>query len=435
LEGTAVLGGCSVPLGQTLGLHSGKRLKLSKFLFPQVGGATLSMEWKQALRDKFGTGARRPRTMSEEQYASEKRLRFLMLATDGHGGFGGIAQYNRDVIDAMCGFESVAEVVVLPRLRPELGFTHPSKASYDLASASGTQGFISRIAAHALGSYDLVYCAHINFLPFAVAVARARRLPLVLAIYGIDAWQRPAGMAGRFGMDAVSLVVAISQVTLDRFKGWTNFPSDKCAVLPNAIHAADFAVGTKDNALSRRLGIAERPVILTFGRMSSDERYKGFDEVIEVLPRLLKRVPDIVYVAAGDGSDRARLEAKAKALGLGDHVRFCGRVSEAEKADLYRLSDAYVMPSSGEGFGFVVLEALACGIPVVASLADGTREAVLGGELGHLVDPKDPDGLEAAILEAMAQPKAIPPRLDYFSFTSFETRLAAALGRVIPLNT
>ena len=88
------------------------------------------------------------------------------------------------------------------------------------------------------------------------------------------------------------------------------------------MHGQTLPLGEKDNALSRKLGIAGRPVILTFGRMSADERYKGFDEVIQVLPRLLLRVPNLVYVAAGDGSDRARLEAKAKALGVGDHVRF-----------------------------------------------------------------------------------------------------------------
>ncbi|MEZ5855402.1 MAG: glycosyltransferase [Hyphomicrobiaceae bacterium] len=137
------------------------------------------------------------------------------------------------------------------------------------------------------------------------------------------------------------------------------------------------------------MGVADRQVILTFGRMSADERYKGFDEVIEAMPRLIAQRPDLVYVAAGDGSDRARLEAKAQALGVGDHVKFTGRISESDKADLYRLADAYVMPSSGEGFGFVILEALACGLPVMASTADGTREAVRNGELGLLVDPKD----------------------------------------------
>jgi glycosyltransferase involved in cell wall biosynthesis len=169
---------------------------------------------------------------------------------------------------------------------------------------------------------------------------------------------------------------------------------------------------------------------MTFGRMAADERYKGFDEIIELLPRLRKTRPDLVYLAAGDGNDRPRLEAKAREVGVGDMVVFTGAVPEAEKADLYRLADAYVMPSSGEGFGFVVLEALACGIPVVASTADGTREAVCGGELGLLADPRVPDALEGAILEALQRPKAIPPGLEYFSVPNFRRRLSAAISKI-----
>jgi glycosyltransferase involved in cell wall biosynthesis len=359
-------------------------------------------------------------------------LRVLMLATDAHGGFGGIAQYNRDAIDALCSLARIREVVVLPRIVPAPGFDAPAKTSYDVAGAGSVKAYVARAAQRAMGRFDLVHCAHINLWPVAVAIACARRLPIVLAIYGIDAWQRPSGLAGKLSFTAASLVVSISQITLDRFRGWSGVPGERCAVLPNAIHAAAFAAGGEDNALARRLGVERRPVILTFGRMLDDERYKGFDEVIEVMPRLLARVPGLVYVAAGDGSDRPRLEAKAKALGIAEHVVFPGRIDEADKADLYRLSDAYVMPSLGEGFGFVVLEALACGIPVVASKADGTREAVRGGELGVVVDPKDPNALEQAILEALAKPKVIPPGLDYFSVANFQKRLAAAFAQVVP---
>lgn len=364
----------------------------------------------------------------------KEKLRVLMLATDAHGGYGGIAQYNRDVIDAICGLDSVAEVVVLPRLMPESGFAHPAKSTYDLAGASSAKSFVTRSVVHAVGRYDFIYCAHINLLPVASMLARIRGVPLVLAIYGIDAWQRPESKIRGLGMSAVSLVVSISQVTLDRFRAWSGFPIDKCALMPNAIRQADFAIGTKENALAHCLGVAARPVILTFGRMVSFERYKGFDEVINAMPQLVKRIPDLVYVAAGDGNDRQRLEAKVEALGLGENVKFTGRVSEAEKADLYRLADAYVMPSTGEGFGFVVLEALACGIPVVASTADGTREAVRDGELGLLVDPKDLGALVEAIFEALARPKLILPGLEYFSFNNFEKRLATALARVVPIQ-
>jgi glycosyltransferase involved in cell wall biosynthesis len=86
--------------------------------------------------------------------------------------------------------------------------------------------------------------------------------------------------------------------------------------------------------------------------------------------------------------DRRCLQEKARSLGVHGRVVFAGYVPESEKADHYRLADAYVMPGRGEGFGIVYLEALACGVPVVASEVDGSREAVREGALGILVDPR-----------------------------------------------
>lgn len=359
-------------------------------------------------------------------------MRVLLLASDAHSGLGGIAQYNRDVITAMAGLSRIEEVLVLARIVHDAEFKPPAKVRYDLSSAHGAKHFLARAVARLFGGrYDLVYCAHINLMPVAALLACTRQVPLVLAIYGIDAWQKPASVALRWSVKMASLVISISQITLDRFRAWSRIEEARCAILPNAIHASDYAVGAKENPLARRLGVLGRPVILTFGRMSADERYKGFDEVIEAMPRLLLRVPNLTYVAAGDGTDRARLEAKAQGLGVGAHVVFTGYIAEAEKADLYRLADAYVMPSSGEGFGFVILEALACGIPVVASSSDGTREAVRGGELGVVIDPQDADGLERAIIDALQRPKMIPRGLEYFSFPNFERRLSAALARLV----
>jgi glycosyltransferase involved in cell wall biosynthesis len=356
-----------------------------------------------------------------------------MLATDAHGGFGGISQYNRDILEAMAGFDRVREVVVLPRIVREPGFSTPKKVRYDLAGAAGLGSFLWRSTAHAFtgGSYDLIYCAHINLLPVAAAISYVRRVPLLLAIYGIDAWWRPprrvvAKLAAR-----AELVISISQITLDRFRSWSGDDERATAVLPNAIRAECYGLGAKDQALVQRLGIQGRKVLLTLGRMSSDERYKGFDEVIEVMPRLSGLEPEIVYIAAGDGDDRPRLEAKAQELGVGERVLFAGHVPEAQKSDYYRLADAYVMPSSGEGFGFVVLEALACGIPVVASTVDGTREAVRDGALGAVVDPKDSTALLTAIVDALRRPKQVPAALDYFSFEQFASRLHVALRRVV----
>ena len=172
-------------------------------------------------------------------------------------------------------------------------------------------------------------------------------------------------------------------------------------------------------------------MLLTLGRLASKERAKGFDEVLDILSDLRRRIPDVCYVIAGEGDYRQTLEQKVDTLGLRHNVIFTGFVSEHEKPDFYRLSDVYVMPSRGEGFGFVVLEALACGVPVVASTVDGSRDAVMDGKLGRMVNPDQPAELLAAILDALKDPREIPAGLEYFSFENFTRRTHTLLNEMM----
>jgi glycosyltransferase involved in cell wall biosynthesis len=171
--------------------------------------------------------------------------------------------------------------------------------------------------------------------------------------------------------------------------------------------------------------------MLTLARLSAAEQYKGLDEVIELMPALLILKPNLKYMIVGDGDDRCRLEAKAQSLGLGDKVVFTGMVSEADKADFFRLADAFVMPGTGEGFGFVFLEAMACGIPVVGSLKDGSREALRDGMLGELVDPGDPLSIQQGILNALERVREVPAGLDHFAWPAFSARVAHAVRTLL----
>ena len=267
-------------------------------------------------------------------------------------------------------------------------------------------------------------------MPVASMIASLRRIPISLVIHGVDAWQPPRNVTARRSLPRASLVVSVSELTARRFRTWSGFAPDETLVIPNTVQAAAFAPGPRDEKLVADLGLEGRTVILSLGRMSSAERQKGFDEVIEVMPRLRAARPDLVYLACGDGEDRPRLEAKARALGVADAVRFTGLVPEERKDDYYRLSDAFVMASTGEGFGIVLLEAMMCGIPVVASALDGSSEAVLGGKLGLVADPRDPDMLVAGILAAIERPKGVPPGIDHFSQQRFAERWVAAFQRV-----
>jgi glycosyltransferase involved in cell wall biosynthesis len=264
-----------------------------------------------------------------------------------------------------------------------------------------------------------VICGHVNLLPFACMLARN---PL-LVVYGIDVWQPPARRLSRRLVHRAGAVLSISEITLDRLLAWSGYRGPTFLV-PNSIHAGDYGIRPKRAELVAKYRLEGKRVILTVGRLDARERMKGFDEIIDVLPSL---PDDVVYLIAGGGDDAPRLQRRAFDAGVESRVRFTGLFDDREKPDLYALADVYAMPSRGEGFGFVFLEAMASGVPVIGSRTDGGREALRDGALGTLVDPDDRAELRAAILAALARGKRVPEGLDYFSFENFAERVSRAI--------
>lgn len=365
-----------------------------------------------------------------------KPARILMLLSDAFGGFGGIAQYNRDVIHALAELDAVGAIVALPRLVPEAVGPLPAKLDFETGAARSSFAFIWQALRHGLfgPKPDMILCAHVNLAAIAWLCARLRGVPFALLVFGIDVWQAPPSRLAAWATRRSDFIYSISRVTLDRMRSWCPVDDARTAILPNAIQLSDFGVGERPADLIQKYDLVGRKVLMTFGRLHSKERAKGFDEMLNILPRLVRHDPAITYVIAGTGDDRERLERKVADLGMGGHVRFTGRVEEARKADHYRLADLYVMPSRGEGFGFVIIEALACGVPVVASSMDGGREAVLDGALGPIVDPDDPDALYDAVIAGLDAPHGVPAGLSHFDWPNFRARMGAAIADVLALR-
>jgi glycosyltransferase involved in cell wall biosynthesis len=360
-------------------------------------------------------------------------MRILFPTTDAFGGHGGLAKYNRDFMTALCSHEAIDELVAVPRIVTNELEDLPSNLRF-LATASGGKGRFVGTLGHQLATraFDLVVCGHVNLLPLALLAAWRYRAPLLLCAYGIDVWAPPSNLATARACRLIDGCVSISHVTAQRFRSWAPAGPARDWVLPNAIELDRFSPGPKDPALLARYGLQGRTVIATLARLDANERMKGVDEVLEVLPRLTRAHPGLAYLVMGDGSDKPRLEEKAKAMGVMDRVVFAGRIKEAEKQHHYRLADAFVMPSRGEGFGFVFLEALACGVPVVASAIDGGREAVRDGMLGTLVDPRRPEDVARGIEEALAKPRGVVPEgLEYFAVRNFTARVHAFVDDVV----
>jgi glycosyltransferase involved in cell wall biosynthesis len=357
----------------------------------------------------------------------------LALVTDAYGGTGGIAQYNRDFLESIAAHPTIDEVVVVPRVIARELQPLPAKVKHLAARAGSKLKFLRTVASlsQSTGAFDLVVCGHVNLLPAAWLAARRMKARLLVVCYGLEVWN-PGNWPKRYMLHRTDAIVAISAFTVKRLREWAVIAGDRISLVPNAIDLSAYTPGDGDEQLRRKLGLDSGPILLTLGRMDAAERAKGFDEVLEVLPSLLEDFPTLTYCLAGDGTDRARLEQKAQKLGVREQTVFTGYVPEEQKLDLYRLADLFVMPSRLEGFGYVFLEALATGIPVVASSVDGSREAVRGGAWGSLADPNNRDEVLNAIRSGLTNPK-IPERseLEYFSVQRFRDRVWKALERTL----
>lgn len=348
------------------------------------------------------------------------------LLTDAYGGIGGISKFNRDLLAALAGMPEVSTVVTLPRLVQRECEPIPDKIRFDLSAARGKPAYVLRALRLAFASprTDLLICGHINLLPLAWTVSRIKRCPLLLIVHGVDAWSPHRSPLVRALLARVDAIIAVSRYTVERMRAWSDLPEQRFRILPNCVDLATFTPRPRNAALAQRYGLAGRRVLLTVGRLAGSEQYKGFDEVLEVLPQLAREMPDLAYVIVGDGDDRPRLQAKAQALGVEDRVVFTGFVSEEEKIDLYNLADVFVMPGRGEGFGIVYLEAMACGVPAIGSLLDGSRDALRDGQLGLLIDPREPQQLIEAVRKALAAPRGRPAGLEYFGQEAYCARVA-----------
>jgi len=163
--------------------------------------------------------------------------------------------------------------------------------------------------------------------------------------------------------------------------------------------------------------------LLTVARL---EPHKGVDTVIRALPAIVGRAADVRYAVAGSGPERERLEKLAHKTGVAERVRFLGEVGERDLPALYNLATVYVGASRRaerigvEGFGISLVEASACGLPVVAGNSGGIPDAVRDGETGFLVPAEDPTAFAGAICRLLGD-RALAQRIGAAGRRAVET--------------
>lgn len=288
---------------------------------------------------------------------------------------------------------------------------------------------------------DRILCLHWDPCAYLARMIRRidRRRPYYLVAHGMELMQLPRGKATRwaktelraFALNGAREIFAVSNYTRDRVISLGVDPN-LVQVIPNGVTIN----GNGESSVANGSGKATK-TLLTVSRLVPR---KGHDSVLRALPRVLKRIPDVIYRVAGEGPERERLESLARELGIEKRVEFFGRVNEGEKDRLFKDCDLFVLPcreseTDFEGFGIALLEAMSYQKLVIAGRTGGVPDVVSHGETGFLVDPDDIDALADRIVQALENPadserlgrNALQRVREQFSWEAVSQRYLAAM--------
>lgn len=363
----------------------------------------------------------------------------VLLLAPHLGGTGGIQASGRLAWDALAATS-----------RPKLGPVGPRSILFCYGRPSGIEDTRSVDTAPGGSGEQPGSVIWARSKPRAVTAALSRRWPVTtvlvwhtsllkllpffglhgasvaLFLHGIESWRRLDWVTNRM-LSRVDLLLSNSNYTVGRFIA----VNPECSGLPCRIVPLGIACPVTHAPPMP----PDPPVALMLSRLLHSEDYKGHRELISAWPLVLQRVPSAELWIVGEGDLRCDLERLAAGLGIGARVRFWGHVSEAHKEHLLARSRCLVMPSRGEGFGLVYLEAMRLGRPCLVSTYDAGREVVNPPEAGLAVAPDKPPELANAICRLLSlsdewQRWSEQARVRYelhFTAQQFQHRLRDAL--------
>lgn len=255
--------------------------------------------------------------------------------------------------------------------------------------------FLLRAALSLLAKPDLVIITHVHLARIS-ELLRLLRIPYWVCAHGIDCWPH-LGPHDLRSFQNADQVLCVSRHTKSQLERFPEMNSGRLCLFPNHVETPPLLLDSQEEA-RRRLGLPQAsPLLLTVSRLSASERYKGHRELLAALPRLKETYPGLHYAIAGDGDDLPALQEEAQRTGTSAWVTFLGALNDEQLEWAYQACDAFAMPSTGEGFGIVFLEALIRGKPVLAGNRDGSPDPLLDGKLGVLADPLDPQSLQEGL--------------------------------------
>jgi glycosyltransferase involved in cell wall biosynthesis len=321
---------------------------------------------------------------------------------------------------------------------------HPVRVGqleFSISGYAGSKFQFIRAALRAAGrDPDLVIALHPHLAPIVSAMRmRSRKFRSIVFTHGVEIWE-PLGWTRGGALRNADLVLGPSRDTVKRLIDVQQIPCARVRRLAWGLDPEfESRIASPPSPTLPNVLPQNARVILTVGRWNSSEKYKGADTLISALPRVLKTAPDAFLVLVGEGDDRPRLEQLAHDLGVSKNVRFLWGLASDQLFACYAHCEIFALPSRGEGFGLVFLEAMAHGKPVVGGAHGGVPDIVEDGVTGLLVQHGDVDALALALESLLTDPAragAMGARGKErvgrkFSFARFEEQLTENLNRVL----
>ncbi|MGA3212861.1 MAG: glycosyltransferase family 4 protein [Terriglobales bacterium] len=368
-------------------------------------------------------------------------MKRVLLLTPKLNGHDGVSLVSRQAVKAMSARGWRVEVA---SLSDEVSTDNNVERCRTVESARNSKfRFASILLKRALDlgppeERPLVFVMHLHLGPAALPLIW-RDTRLAVFLHGTEVW-KPLRRWERTALRAASTVMANSSYTVDRFKQANpEFRYLRVNVCPLGIdpiaayEIPDHAKPDDRPTISGRSRILP-PFALMVSRMVAEDRYKGHDRLLEIWQKRTKDDPTLKLVIVGDGSDRTRLERKSRNSGLEGRVIFTGLISDGELSGLYRDCEFFVLPSTGEGFGLVYLEAMRARKACIAA-PGAAAEIIEHGVTGLLVNPDLPQEVYDAVRSLASSPQVCREMglagyrrlLERFTSDCFANSLLAAL--------
>lgn len=285
----------------------------------------------------------------------------------------------------------------------------------------------------------IVILSHVNLLPVGYLIKLiSPNTKLVMFAHGIEVWQPLSAFKLKM-LSKVDSIFAVSNYTKDKMCSVNNLDKSKLQVLNNCLDPflpTEINADEKSNLYKKYNLSASDFILITVTRIAADEQYKGHEKVIQSMSSLVEEFSNLRYLIVGkyDVSEKERLDKLVEENNLKDKIIFTGFIPDEQLAAHYTLADLYVMPSKGEGFGIVFIEAMFYGLPVIAGNADGSVDALCNGNLGQLINPDDSIELTAAIKKVICNSAAFKPDQNllkqYFDYPVYKMKLKQALEKL-----